>query len=91
MSRAAGWYVGRDARQHAQRKARYGRRNWLVWTNQAGERCCAPVTRESLKAALLAHGTQGGDMVLIHQNCGSGQFLGWAGAMRLRVNLRYFQ
>jgi hypothetical protein len=54
------------------------------------QRHCAPVTRDSVKAAMLATGTQGEDMVLIHANSGNGQWLDWNDAVRLRINLKYY-
>ncbi|MFC5849354.1 hypothetical protein [Deinococcus petrolearius] len=87
---AAGPYVGRDARQFAERKARYGGRDWVVWTARAGERCCAPLSAGALKAAMLDHGTQREGMLLIHRNGGEAQFMDWADAVQIRRNLRYF-
>lgn len=83
-------YVGDDARTYAIRNARYGHRNWIVWVGKDQERHCAPVTRESVKAAMLATGTQGDSMVLIHANSGCGQWLDWNDAVRLRINLKYY-
>lgn len=84
-------YVGTDARQHAQRHAVSGRREWLVWTTRQRQRCGAPLTRPALKAALLAHGTQirEGDLLLIHAGCGSAHVLDWGDAIRTWSNLRW--
>ncbi|QRM34891.1 hypothetical protein [Microvirga sp. VF16] len=45
--------------QYAQRKARYGHRDWLFWTDRSGSSQCAPKSKESIKKAMLASGTQG--------------------------------
>jgi hypothetical protein len=42
----------------AVRKARYGRRDWLHWRDRTGQMRVAPATADSIKAALLACGTQ---------------------------------
>lgn len=91
-TKTAAPHVGQDARQHAQRKAAYGRRDWLVWTNNQGQRCCAPLTRPAVKEALLAHGTRikEGELLLVHKGCGSTQYLNWNDAIRIWNNLRWF-
>ncbi|MVN86883.1 hypothetical protein GO986_08910 [Deinococcus sp. HMF7620] len=79
-------YIGADASQYAQRLARYGHRDWIVWTGRCGRRHCDLVSRSSVKAALLAHGTQGDDMVLIRANTGCRTWLGWRQAITLWRN-----
>ena len=51
--------TGRNCHLEAQRKARYGRRDWVMWIDKCGMRHAAPKSVESVKAALLATGTQG--------------------------------
>lgn len=47
------------ATQTAIRKARYGHRDWIVWTDRQGTHHAERVTAEAVKAAMLAIGTQG--------------------------------
>lgn len=54
-----GAVTGADAYETARKKARYGHKDWIVWTEKTGTRFAAPKSRESIKAALLAVGTQG--------------------------------
>jgi hypothetical protein len=49
---------GREAFSVAQRKARYGHRDWIWWSDDVGSHA-APKTADSLKTALLAVGTKG--------------------------------
>lgn len=60
----------------AKRKARYGHRDWLVWIGRDGKRYAAPRTAESLKAALLASGTQG-KFSMYCANDAQGWNIGW--------------
>lgn len=48
-----------DVFQVAKRKARYGHRDWLVWTNRHGIRTSAVKSPESVKRCLLESGTKG--------------------------------
>lgn len=48
-----------DAYAMARRKAQYGHRSWLVWSNKQGETFAAVMNADSLKKAMLATGTQG--------------------------------
>jgi hypothetical protein len=48
-----------EATSLAQRKARYGHRDWIVWKNKAGESFAERLTAESMKRCLLDKGTQG--------------------------------
>lgn len=43
----------------AQRKAKYGHRAWIVWTDEHGSRHAARATVESLEAAIAAVGPKG--------------------------------
>jgi hypothetical protein len=49
---------GKDSYQTALRKARFGHRMWIVWTGRDGVRYADRATPETIKEALLAHGTQ---------------------------------
>jgi hypothetical protein len=42
----------------AERKARYGHRDWVVWRDEDNTLRTAPVSVESMKAALLATGSR---------------------------------
>jgi len=55
---AASELTGPAAFQQAQRKARFGHRDWLCWRNAAGV-IAAPKTRENVKRMLLDSGTKG--------------------------------
>ena len=46
-------------RAHAIRKSRYGRRTWCLWRDAMGAVYTAPLTPETIKAALLAVGVKG--------------------------------
>lgn len=64
-------YTGRDAYNVAQRKASYGHRDWLVWTDRAGVNHAARKTPENVKTMLLQTGTQG-EWALVCANSGCG-------------------
>lgn len=59
MEQAYVIYSGEDAAIIARRKARYGHRDQVVWRDQSGALHTARVSAASLKAAMLATGTQG--------------------------------
>ncbi len=42
----------------ARRKARYGHRDWIAYTDKDGESIYTPASADTLKAAMLATGTQ---------------------------------
>jgi hypothetical protein len=48
-----------DALTLARRKARYGHRNWIVWTDKQGQPQAEKVTPETMKRCLLDVGTKG--------------------------------
>lgn len=48
----------------ARRKARYGHRDWVIWQDRDGNWHTDRYSRASLKAAMLAVGTQGHFTVL---------------------------
>lgn len=77
-------YVGNDAYSVAQRKARYGHRNWLFWADKTGQKKAALMTPASVKQAMLDSGTQG-KFLLMHSSGGGGLLTDWSmGAMWLR-------
>lgn len=45
--------------QEAQRKARYGHRTWVFYRDRSGESHAARADAHTVKAAMLACGTQG--------------------------------
>ena len=54
----------------AQRRAKYGHRDWIVWSNKDGEEIAMPVTAENMKKCLLDVGTKG-HWTLVHANDGT--------------------
>jgi hypothetical protein len=77
-----------SAYHEAKRKARYGRKDWLVWTNKEGIRVNAIYNAVTLKQCLLDSGTQG-EWWLIAKNSGLGYVGSWyMGVMMIR-NSRY--
>jgi hypothetical protein len=67
------------------RKARYGRRDWLVWRERDGRDRYEVMTKEAIKAALLAIGTKGRFTMVAG---GSGQLhrVGWRQGILMRRN-----
>lgn len=55
--------------REAQRKARYGHKDWIAWFNAKGVCQIARKTRESVKQCLLDSGTQG-QWLIIHASRG---------------------
>lgn len=51
--------IAKDAYATAQRKARYGHRQWVVWREPSGQDRAEPATADNLKRAMLDTGTQG--------------------------------
>jgi hypothetical protein len=51
--------IGKDAAQIARHKSKYGRRAWVVWQDKQNHLHAAPSTVATVKAAMLATGTQG--------------------------------
>jgi len=92
---------GADALRHAECKARYSHRDWIVWCDHAGQWYAARKDAASLKAALHAVGR-----AMLRNNLGAEDPRGyfwlctglrpsrvfveeWSGAVTLLVNLRY--
>lgn len=72
-----------SAHAYAKRKARYGHRDWIVWTDKSGEKQTAVLSADSLKQAMLATGTQGWIM-LYAANTATPYLLTWP------VSVTYF-
>jgi hypothetical protein len=51
--------AGQTAFQIAQRKARYGHKSYLVWTDRSGEQQYALYNKANIKRAILDVGTKG--------------------------------
>lgn len=75
--------------QEAQRKARFGHRDWLGWTSRDGVRRYAPRSPETLKAALLAIGTAG-RFTLISADTGTLMNMNWRMGVRTLWAARRF-
>jgi len=74
----------------AKRKARYGRRDWLVWQGRQGEQQVSPCTAEAVKAAMLSVGTHG-RFIRLAAGSGIPQRIGWRlGVVMLRNCRRGF-
>lgn len=63
------------------RKARYGHKNWVVYGENA-----AVASRESIKTALLACGTQQ-RFTLVHANCGTPSWVTWRMGVAMMRNM----
>lgn len=68
-------YTGKDASWHAKKKARYGHKDWVVWLGKDGQQHTARKTAESVKAAMLANGTQG--KFVMYYGDGTSALWGW--------------
>lgn len=47
-----------EANTIARRKSRYGHKPWIVYREKSGELTAAKATQETIKAAMMAHGSQ---------------------------------
>lgn len=75
---------GNDAIAIARRRARYGRKSWIVWRDKTERVYAAPCTPEAVKSAMLAMGTQG-TFTKYQRGSSSGMIITWSiGAMWLR-------
>ena len=84
-------YDGDNPAVFARRKARYGHRDWLVWTGRDGKRYAALRTVEGIKQAMLATGTQGYFTCYV-ANTGTGMVVTWQiAAMWLRNVIHYHE
>lgn len=71
----------------AYKKARYGRRDWLVWVDRQGERHAERATAETIKAAMLACGTKR-PFVMYLANSGIGLQMTWRIAVNVLSNAK---
>jgi len=69
MGRTVNRIDGEKCFQEAQKKARFGHRDWIYWSDKDGKHAEVR-SAESVKRALLAVGTKG-FWCLIHANCGT--------------------
>lgn len=77
-------YTGNDATTYAKRKAMYGHRTWTVWVDKQGVRHAALFNKASIKAAMLAVGTQG-TFYMCEENSEHLYLMTWGlGALNLR-------
>jgi hypothetical protein len=79
--------TAQEAYELANRKSRYGHRDWLVWKGRNGQYHAELTTRDSFKAALLAVGTQGRFTL-----CGSDgvrYYMTWPVAITWRRSLKH--
>ena len=81
--------VGATACETARQKARYGHTAWITWMGTDGAWRSARATAASVKAAMLASGTQG-HVVLYHASEQFGSLITWPLACILLSNLRYW-
>lgn len=72
----------------AQRKARYGRRNWVIWRGVSEQWMAAPLSKECIKAAMLAHGTQD-RFSMASRHDGTLQIVSWHFAAQLLRNVHH--
>jgi hypothetical protein len=72
----------------AQRKARFGHRDWVYWTSADSVGMAAPASRESVKAALLDIGTRGRFLILAGST-GVGHLQRWSDGCRMMRNAKH--
>lgn len=58
MNKSPTVLIGQNAWHDAQRKARYGRKDWIGWIGKDGQRYAALESAQVIKTAMLATGTQ---------------------------------
>lgn len=74
--------TGPDAFETAKRNARYGHKDWICWRSKDGQQCAAPKSYASIKAAMLANGTQK-KMSMYQGSNGVGWLYSWNVAARM--------
>lgn len=74
--------------QEAQRKAKFGHRDWMAYRDRNGEHVVAPLTKSGIKAALLANGTKG-NFTLIAANSGTLHRYSWSFGIGMLRNARH--
>jgi hypothetical protein len=77
-----------EAYSLARRKARYGRRDWIVWRERSGAWQAAPRSPATLKAAMLARGTSG-RWTLIAGSTAVPYAYGWRDGVTMIRNARF--
>lgn len=70
-------YEQEDVYTIAQRKAKYGRHDWIVWQDRNGVLQKSQLTVISLKKAMIATGTQGRFVRYLHGHRGLGHWMHW--------------
>ena len=73
--------------QYAKHMARYGHKDWLVWTGKDGREIAEVKTADSLKRAMLATGTQK-DFRMYGANDGCGFIVHWSMALIMWKNAK---
>ena len=81
---------GRYVYDEAKRKAIYGHRDWLVWTDRDGVQHADRKTYASTKRAMLAVGTQG-KFSLIFATHGNSLIIRWRTAVNLLHWCKYYE
>lgn len=74
--------------QEAQRKARYGHKDWISYRTRDGEAVCERFCRASVKRALLAVGTKG-NFTVIAASTAIGHRYNWAMGLLAIRNAKY--
>ena len=67
----------------AKRRARYSRNDWIAWTNRNGTISTAPASADSIKAAMLASGTQE-RFTMFERRTGASLLINWWMANNIR-------
>ena len=81
---------GRYIYNEAKRKAVYGHRDWLVWTDRDGIQHADRKTYASTKRAMLAVGTQG-QFYLIGATDGHSLIIQWRIAVNILHLCKYYE
>ena len=78
--------VGPGVCHTARQRAKYSRYDWAAWTGRDGVGYAAPVSVASIRAAMLATGTQR-TFIVYERRTGSGQVVFWWMANNIRRQL----
>jgi len=81
---------GKSVYAEAKRKAVYGHRDWLVWTDRDGIQHADRKTYASTKRAMLAVGTQG-RFSLIGATDGHSMIIRWRTAVNILHWCKYYE
>jgi len=71
--------------QEAQRKARFGHRDWITWRDRSNNYNVARMSPDTVKSALLAIGTKG-HFTLIAASTGTPHRYNWRMGIMMRRN-----